>query len=230
MNNRISKLLLSLWKYKYRFLIVSIIIFVLVVYFYQNCFSVDSNFVVASATFLLAFIAYIQLSKIAYQNEAQIIFHLEEEWHSKEMLSKRKETSKLFLNYFKNKDYIKKAEPKEWSQIQEKVEYILDFYEKIGIFYRNKSLSISAIYDLYSYYIQGCWELADKSGFIERDKKDHKGGKDFYTKTEELYKAVLKEGNLKPFTENMLKKFCEEENAEYDGGIFEAGGKHDNSI
>ncbi|MBI3754405.1 MAG: hypothetical protein HY266_10270 [Deltaproteobacteria bacterium] len=113
--------------------------------------------------------------------------------------------------YFENKNYIKEAKKDEWVKIQNSVEYVLDFYEKIGTFVKSKALSISSVYDLYSYYIQGYWELAEKSGFIERDRKEHEGGEDLYIETKNLYKMILKERNLRPFTKEGLKKFCEEE-------------------
>lgn len=78
-----GKTKLFLKKNKYEIGVVAIIVLVFVLYFYQNCLLVDSNFLVAIATFLLAIIAYIQLKKIVSQNETQIIFHLEQEWNTK---------------------------------------------------------------------------------------------------------------------------------------------------
>ncbi len=95
------------------------------------------------------------------------------------MLSKRKTSSEEFLKYFQDKDYIRNLEEKEWVKIQEDIEYILDFYEKIGSFVKKGVLSIDIVYNLYSYYIQGYWELSEKSGFIERDRKEHEGGEGF---------------------------------------------------
>jgi hypothetical protein len=176
----------------------------------QSHFHIDSNFLVAIGTFLLVKVAHSQLKKIAKQNEAQIVFHLEEEWNNK-ILSQRKECACLFSRWFENKDLIKVANGEEWSKIQETIESILDFYEKIALFVEGGSLSISTVYNLYFYYIQGYWGLAEKSGFIERDRKSHEGGKDFYILTQKLYLRILKEYNLKEFGEDELKKFCEEE-------------------
>jgi hypothetical protein len=198
-------------KYSFtKYFLIILLLFLLFLYFRQNRFLIDSNFVVAIGTFLLVIVAYSQLEKITKQNEAQIIFHLEEEWNNK-ILSKRKECAHLFSRWLENKNLIKASNEKDWSNIQEKIEGILDFYEKIAGFVEDGSLSISTVYNLYSYYIQGYWELAEKSGFIEKDRKSHEGGGDLYILTQNLYLKILKEGALKEFSEDGLKKFCEEE-------------------
>jgi hypothetical protein len=191
--------------------IIILFVFLLIsVYLWQKSFLIDSNFIVAIGTFLLVIVAYSQLEKITKQNEVQIVFHLEADWNDK-ILSKRKDCARLFLDWFKDKESIRQATDKKWAEIQEKIERILDFYEKIAGFVEDGSLSISTVYNLYSYYIQGYWELAEKSGFIERDRKSHKGGEDFYILTQKLYSKILEEYNLKEFGEDELKKFCEEE-------------------
>jgi len=199
--------------------IIIFFVFLLIsVYLWQNFFLIDSNFIVAIGTFLLVIVAYSQLEKIAKQNEiqtkqneAQIVFHLEEEWNNEIFSNKRKKCARLFRNWFDNKKLIKDSNDRKWAKIQEKIEGILDFYEKIAGFVEDGSLSISTVYNLYSYYIQGYWELAEKSGFIEKDRKSHEGGGDLYILTQNLYLKILKEGALKEFSEDGLKKFCEEE-------------------
>jgi len=165
-------------------IIILFVLLLILVYLWQNSFLIDSNFIVAIGTFLLVIVAYSQLGKITKQNEVQIVFHLEEEWNSEIFLNKRKDCARLFLDWVKDKESIRKSTDKKWAEIQEKIEGILDFYEKIAGFVEDGSLSISTVYNLYSYYIQGYWELAEKSGFIERDRKFHEGGKDLYVLTQ----------------------------------------------
>jgi len=193
-----------------RGIIVLLVILLISVYLCKNSFLIDSNCIVAIGTFLLVIVAYNQLEKITKQNEAQIVFHLEADWNDK-ILSKRKNCARLFLKWFKDKDLIRRSNGSKWAEIQEKIESILDFYEKIAHFVEDGSLSISTVYNLYSYYIQGYWELAKKSGFIEKDRTSHPGGQDFYRLTENLYLKILKKGNLEEFSENQLKEFCQEE-------------------
>lgn len=174
-----------------------------------NTFNAYGNLITALATVILVWFAYYQLKKMHFSNSLNILFNLENELNSDEMTQAQRKLYKELKPFLSGKKSLDKISEEEWTKIQSMVEKVIDYFEKIGFLVNKNEFELDTIYQMYSHYIQGYWELCDKIGYFKKVRFAFAGGGDFYDQFESLYKAIIKKYNLIPFSDEELMKFCE---------------------
>ena len=91
--------------------------------------------------------------------------------------------------------------------MQNIVEDVIDCFEKIGYVTKEGTFSLNTVYQMYSDYVQGYWELCLKSGYIQKI-RNMPNGKDYYDQTEWLYKILKRKYDIKELNGEELKEFC----------------------
>jgi hypothetical protein len=100
----------------------------------------------------------------------------------------------------------------QWTKSKIIVEDVIDYFEKLAYFTKQGDFPFETVYDLYSYYVQGYWELCSKSLYIQRVRQQPNGD-DFFADFEWLYNKLLTRRNLKPYNIEDFNRFCREERA-----------------
>lgn len=180
----------------------------------------DPNYLLVALTLILALVGYWQLEKIHIGNAVQLVTHLENEWNLPTSQKSRKDLARGLNQYLVKQEKIDQIGEKDWEGLQNTVEEVIDFFEKLGSLVKNSKFPISVVYDLYSYYVIGFWECLVRIGYFERVTKEHKNAKDFYEKFSWIYRRFIFIGKRKNYfvcykkwVMDDCKKFCTEESA-----------------
>ncbi len=189
-------------------LIALSIIFLLVNLFDLNVcpLNMRGDFLLSFITFLLVIVAYLQLSKLSSSNSLQILMHTEQEWNSNDMKLGRQILANKLKNYGTDKthfhaDYL--------IEIGNEIEYILDFFEKVGLFTKEGEIRLKYVYELYSYYLQGYWEQCEED-YVKKIRIKYKDD-DLYSQCEWLYNKIIQKYKEEKLSKDDIIIFCSDE-------------------
>jgi hypothetical protein len=101
----------------------------------------------------------------------QIAFELDKQWDSAEMRRARQKLANVLLNKQPVLDYT-----------------VLDFFEKVGLYAKQRHVDEYQIYSAFSDWIEYYW-IASQDAIKET--REEKRGADYYVDFESLYKKVL---------------------------------------
>lgn len=150
--------------------------------------------IVASLLFICKQIRYQR-----YGNLLTTLVALDAKWRSKEMIAARQ----YICENYESKD----------ATISSPEDFVLNFFEEIGLYLKHNVISASLVWDLYSYYIENYWAiLSPRITKFHADTDD----KTWYENFQELQLKMRKESNKrkvtrKDITEIDIKKFIDGE-------------------
>jgi hypothetical protein len=143
-----------------------------------HCTSMDGStfwtMITAMATIVLCIVGGFQLNKIRSSGTLQFFVALEKEWLSKRMKKQRMEVAQLIIEkQMTNKKQWDDELPKDKRiEFENKLEDIINFFEKICLITKRDEFDLELVYEMYSYHLQAYWQFLNQVNYIDDVRKD----------------------------------------------------------